>query len=74
MTAPATIHPSRTTSPPRIYALVDAEILASQLVYALEQIQQSGQLQRWDACTLDDALEAATEARRSLTLLQVMGR
>jgi hypothetical protein len=72
MSAPATIRPIRTTTPPLPHALVDAEILAGQLVHTLRQIKEYGHLEWFAARGLDDALEAAIDAQHRITTLQMM--
>ncbi len=71
MTAPLTIRPQRTTAPSGIPALVDAEILAGQLVYTLAQIRQNMDLEWFARMGLRNALDAACDCQHHLTTLQM---
>ena len=72
MSAPSTIKPTRTTTPAGIPGLVDAEILAGQLVWTLGQIREHADMEWLAARSLEDALDAATLAQHCITTLQVM--
>jgi hypothetical protein len=73
MTAPATIRPLK-TSAPSVPALVDAEILAANLVWTLWQIQEHTELKGWPAMELFEALDAAKDAQHRITSLQLRER
>ncbi len=71
MTAPSTIRPQRTAAPPATPALVDAEILAGQLVWTLQQIKERGFDDGVSLMELFVAIDAATEAQHRITSLQM---
>ncbi len=71
VTAPLTIRPQRTTAPSGIPALMDAEILVSQLAYTLVEIKAHSTLEWFCAQGLQDALDAALDCHHHLTTLQM---
>ncbi len=71
MTAPLTIRPQRTATPTP-HALLDAEILAGQLVYTLDQIRQYGGLEWHGLMGVIHALDSAKDAQHRITTLQMM--
>jgi len=71
MTAPSTIKPTRTTTPVGIPGLVDAEILASQLVWTLWQIAEHTEPDWFAKMGLIDALESAKDAQHRITSIQM---
>ncbi len=71
MTAPATIRPQRTTAPPATHALLDAEILAGQLVWTLQQIEEHTLTDFFAIRGIRDALDAACDCQHRITTLQM---
>ncbi len=71
MTAPLTIRPQRTATPSGIPALMDAEILVTQLTYTLVEIKTHSTLEWFAAQGLQDALDAALDCHHHLTTLQM---
>jgi len=71
MTAPPTIRATRTATPPGVPALVDAEILAVNLVWTLQQLKEHAGLDGVELMTLLVALDAATECQYRIMSLQI---
>ena len=61
MTAPSTIKPTRTTTPP---AIEDVLVLCSQLTYTLEQILLHAPLEQVPFNAITDALRLSCQAGR----------
>ncbi len=72
MTAPTTIRPQRTATPTGIPGLVDAEILAVNLAYTIEQIQQNAPLNLLQMYSLLQAAEAVKQCQEALGQAQVL--
>ncbi len=71
MTAPLTIRPQRTATPSGIPALMDAEILAGQLVWTLQQIEEHTLTDFFAIRGIRDALDAACDCQHRITTLQM---
>ncbi len=71
MTAPATIRPQRTATPPPTPGLLDAEILAANLVWTLDQIRRYAGLDGLQLMGLLHALDGAEDAQHHITTLQM---